>query len=372
MMSCSRQEYCFRQLHTLIQTKINIHTSFISKFLLASFHDQIDRTFDRDKMAMRNQIITVLCMVIAVLGFWTVWNLLNAADGVDTLEKFRKVTDSFARSDPEEVAVDDSRSLVKGDDLDLSLNAELDVLDAGKWYRGRVIGRHQEKREVKIHYFGWDAKYDIWIPDNSDRFAPRGTHETKGPFSVDGHAICGLKQSYNVPCANGSSVIVGCRWSDYGDYYGLSWMVELRGSPSPVTNSELFYSNENVTSTDSRVRRLCGVHDLECTINNTSICAQRVKSEELYVLSQVACKNGANVRIQSCADDYEMLESRVVGKEANVRIQRHGNYRIVFLLPNGKSTEKDGFTDRSSISFKNDELFAEICEIALPLTITKR
>eukprot|EP01083_Nonionella_stella_P285192 970783_1 len=351
MMSCSRQEYCFRQLHTLIQTKINIHTSFISKFLLASFHDQIDRTFDRDKMAMRNQIITVLCMVIAVLGFWTVWNLLNAADGVDTLEKFRKVTDSFARSDPEEVAVDDS--LVKGDDLDLSLNAELDVLDAGKWYRGRVIGRHQEKREVKIHYFGWDAKYDIWIPDNSDRFAPRGTHETKGPFSVDGHAICGLKQSYNVPCANRSSVIVDCRRFYYRGY-GWRWRVELRGSPSPVTNSELFYSNENVTSTDSRVRRLCGVHDLECTINNTSICAQRDKSEELYVISQVACTNGANVTIESCSE------------------RGHADYRIGFLLPNGISTEKDGFTDRSSISFKNDELFAEICEIALPLTITKR
>eukprot|EP01083_Nonionella_stella_P099572 279969_1 len=131
-------------------------------------------------MAMRNQIITVLCMVIAVLGFWTVWNLLNAADGVDTLEKFRKVTDSFARSDPEEVAVDDS--LVKGDDLDLSLNAELDVLDAGKWYLGRVIDRHQEKREVKIHYFGWDAKYDIWIPDNSSIRPERNSRNQKPIF----------------------------------------------------------------------------------------------------------------------------------------------------------------------------------------------
>eukprot|EP01083_Nonionella_stella_P285191 970782_1 len=275
MMSCSRQEYCFRQLHTLIQTKINIHTSFISKFLLASFHDQIDRTFDRDKMAMRNQIITVLCMVIAVLGFWTVWNLLNAADGVDTLEKFRKVTDSFARSDPEEVAVDDS--LVKGDDLDLSLNAELDVLDAGKWYRGRVIGRHQEKREVKIHYFGWDAKYDIWIPDNSDRLAPRGTKwEPKDSFSVDGQAICGLKQSYNMTCANGSAVTVGCHRSrGYIPGPEPSWVVKLTGSHPLTEETESFSFNENVTSTDSRVRRLCGVHDLECTINNTSICAQR-------------------------------------------------------------------------------------------------
>eukprot|EP01083_Nonionella_stella_P226552 804473_1 len=64
----------------------------------------------------------------------------------------------------------------RDDDLDLTLNAELDVLSKGKWYRGRVIDINQEERKVKIHYISKDSKYDDWLPDISDKLARKGTH----------------------------------------------------------------------------------------------------------------------------------------------------------------------------------------------------
>ena len=52
----------------------------------------------------------------------------------------------------------------------LQINNRLDTKDTqGKWFEARVI--ELKPSEVKIHYKRFAAKYDEWIPIDSDRLA---------------------------------------------------------------------------------------------------------------------------------------------------------------------------------------------------------
>eukprot|EP01083_Nonionella_stella_P154583 498304_1 len=70
--------------------------------------------------------------------------------------------------------------------LDFDRFHEFDVFSWGRWYQGRAIGRNIKERRVKINYIGYNSRSDVWLPENSDRLAPRGTHvQWKGPDELD-------------------------------------------------------------------------------------------------------------------------------------------------------------------------------------------
>eukprot|EP01083_Nonionella_stella_P226553 804476_1 len=93
----------------------------------------------------------------------------------------------------------------RDDDLDLALNAELDVYSKRKWYRGLVIDIDPLEYKVKVHYIGWDSKNDHWLPDISDRLAPKGT---RVKWSRDDDLDLSLKAELDVF----SNIGVGVKW----------------------------------------------------------------------------------------------------------------------------------------------------------------
>eukprot|EP01083_Nonionella_stella_P214667 773290_1 len=60
--------------------------------------------------------------------------------------------------------------------LDFTLNAELEFCVAEKWYRGRVVGRNHGKCLVKIRYIDHFFSYDVWLPENSNDLASKGSY----------------------------------------------------------------------------------------------------------------------------------------------------------------------------------------------------
>uniref|UniRef100_K3WFJ2 Ubiquitin carboxyl-terminal hydrolase n=1 Tax=Globisporangium ultimum (strain ATCC 200006 / CBS 805.95 / DAOM BR144) TaxID=431595 RepID=K3WFJ2_GLOUD len=57
---------------------------------------------------------------------------------------------------------------------ELELDQVIDGLDSdNKWYESRVIALND--RSVRIHYRGWTAKWDEWLPRTSERIAPLHT-----------------------------------------------------------------------------------------------------------------------------------------------------------------------------------------------------
>jgi len=52
-----------------------------------------------------------------------------------------------------------------------------DIID--NWYAAEIIEVKRKTQLVKIHYDDWGSKHDEWVPFNSYRLAPRGTHTTK-------------------------------------------------------------------------------------------------------------------------------------------------------------------------------------------------
>ncbi|KAF1319722.1 Ubiquitin-specific protease, partial [Globisporangium splendens] len=57
---------------------------------------------------------------------------------------------------------------------ELVLDQVIDGLDSdNKWYESRVIALND--RSVRIHYRGWTAKWDEWLPRTSERLAPLHT-----------------------------------------------------------------------------------------------------------------------------------------------------------------------------------------------------
>uniref|UniRef100_A0A6V1WD52 Tudor-knot domain-containing protein n=1 Tax=Heterosigma akashiwo TaxID=2829 RepID=A0A6V1WD52_HETAK len=67
-----------------------------------------------------------------------------------------------------------------GDGFDVG--AALDCLDStGKtWSAARVLDR--TAGEVLVHYHGWNARWDEWVPTASPRVALPGTHVPRNPY----------------------------------------------------------------------------------------------------------------------------------------------------------------------------------------------
>eukprot|EP01083_Nonionella_stella_P211442 764533_1 len=177
----------------------------------------------------------------------------------------------------------------------------------------------------------------------------------KNTFLID--QICAKKPDDN----DGIGVVVGKLPCVFGDYAvvkrctsgnvrngELDWKVEVIDKRQP----KWFSLGKLIETTDDRVLRLCGVFDY-VHINNTPICGVKLNRHKrgkpkLRVLSQVACTNGASVKIESCS----------AGEQS-------GKYKIVFILPDGTTTEKDGFTDMFVSTFEeNNKIFEEICRDA--------
>eukprot|EP01083_Nonionella_stella_P211440 764529_1 len=177
----------------------------------------------------------------------------------------------------------------------------------------------------------------------------------KNTFLID--QICAKKPDDN----DGIGVVVGKLPCVFGDYAvvkrctsgnvrngELDWKVEVIDKRQP----KWFSLGKLIETTDDRVLRLCGVFDY-VHINNTPICGAKRRSKpsepkELRVLSQVACTNGASVKIGGCSDGEQSRK-----------------YKICFILPDGTTTEKDGFTDMFVSTFEeNNKIFEEICRDA--------
>ncbi|GAB5367283.1 hypothetical protein AAMO2058_001216900 [Amorphochlora amoebiformis] len=66
---------------------------------------------------------------------------------------------------------------IKGD---IRMGMALDVFDsADKWMSAYVIDVDGRYDMIKVHYDGWDAKYDEWLPIDSYRLARAGLHIVK-------------------------------------------------------------------------------------------------------------------------------------------------------------------------------------------------
>jgi len=86
--------------------------------------------------------------------------------------------------------------------LDLKLGQKLDVHDSSeKWCEGEVIDVVSDppnRYQVKIHYTGWDSKYDEWINRDSYRLAPLHYH-TETPCDVSRPALHRSNSNYRPP-----------------------------------------------------------------------------------------------------------------------------------------------------------------------------
>lgn len=60
-----------------------------------------------------------------------------------------------------------------------------DIIDAqdtvGKWYESTVVKVDEEKKQILVHYNGWESRWDQWLDFTSDKVADLGTH-TYGPY----------------------------------------------------------------------------------------------------------------------------------------------------------------------------------------------
>ena len=63
---------------------------------------------------------------------------------------------------------------------DLKIGDKLEVRDLRKWYESKIIGINEN--EIKVHFIGYDTKYDEKINIKSDRLSPLGTHTNNESF----------------------------------------------------------------------------------------------------------------------------------------------------------------------------------------------
>eukprot|EP01083_Nonionella_stella_P182896 659351_1 len=176
----------------------------------------------------------------------------------------------------------------------------------------------------------------------------------KNTFLID--QICAKKPDDNdrigvvvgkLPCVFGDYAVVrSCVSDTIQDKSRKATWVEVG------TRATFVFTDMLLETTDSSVLLLCGI-DVYVHINNTPICGAKRRSKpsepkELRVLSQVACTNGASVKIGSCSDGEQSRK-----------------YKICFILPDGTTTEKDGFTDMFVSTFEeNNKIFEDICREA--------
>jgi len=74
------------------------------------------------------------------------------------------------------------RSAVKKNFRDFEVGDHVDAQDTvDKWYESEVVEVNEEKQQVLIHFIGWNAKWDIWFPFDSERICAQNTH-TVGPY----------------------------------------------------------------------------------------------------------------------------------------------------------------------------------------------
>lgn len=53
---------------------------------------------------------------------------------------------------------------------------EIDARDKKKnWYPARIITLDQEMNKIKVHFYGWDSRWDEWIPIESNYCLPLHT-----------------------------------------------------------------------------------------------------------------------------------------------------------------------------------------------------
>ena len=64
----------------------------------------------------------------------------------------------------------------------------------GKWYESEIVEVKKDTQQVRVHFVGWDSKWDENMGFQSEKIASLGTH-TDGPYEPESRSRGGMDSS---------------------------------------------------------------------------------------------------------------------------------------------------------------------------------
>jgi len=110
---------------------------------------------------------------------WEGWNcswdetIRRSSVRLQPRDSMKNLSRNYMQGDKAGSAAHAAKGLLERFGLGLEVGDECDCLDKNKWRKVSII--QASKESVKVHWEGWEARWDEYIPRNSSRLQPLGT-----------------------------------------------------------------------------------------------------------------------------------------------------------------------------------------------------
>ena len=196
------------------------------------------------------------------------------------------------------------------------------------WYKSRIIELDRENKRAKVHFFGWNSRYDQWFDISSNDLRPFEGGATTEEIQVPASSTTAVQQKTDEDIKFNVGEIILAKWID-NFYYPATVTRVLHKS------NTLYYEVKFEDGVKKMVRCInCKVYDRENDVVSAKPIESAIVVEEKVVAPAIQAPEEPQEQVEvNAKDDSNNNNSSNVRKSARVKRPRTLSNDEISLFP---------------------------------------